>query len=363
MSELSDMLGESVQRLFGDHADAAAAAVRDGWQAALWQQSQELGLSLTLVPEDQGGVSGTWEDAYAVLHPAGFQQIPLPLAESMLAARLCSDACLALPEGLTSVSPYCEGALRASGSELLFTGALRAVPWGRHSEAVLSAVSHQGVLHLVLLPRAAARLEAGLNLAHEPRDTLHFDACRPIGLAAAKRREARQLLEYCTLLRLPQIVGALESALARSIQYATERKQFGRAIGQFQAVQQQLALFGSDVAAVACAVKAACRAAGAGDASFQIGAAKLRANQAIGLATASAHQVHAAIGFTWDHPLHHATQRLWSWRSEWGNDRFWSERLGAAVAARGADNFWSDLTARDDANADERTGAGTGAGV
>ena len=351
------MLGESVQRLFGDHADAAAAAVRDGWQAALWQQAQELGLSLTLVPEDQGGASGTWEDAYAVLQPAGYHQIPLPLAESMLAARLCSDAGFDAPAGVASVTPYCAGALRAGGSELLFTGALRAVPWGRHSEAVLSVVAHEGALQLVLLPRAAARVEAGLNLAGEPRDTLHFDACRPLGLAPAQSREARQLLEYCALARLPQIVGALESALARSIQYATERKQFGRAIGQFQAVQQQLALFGSDVAAVACAVKAACRAA-AGDASFQIAAAKLRANQAIGLATASAHQVHAAIGFTWDHPLHHATQRLWSWRSEWGNDRFWSERLGAAVAARGAENFWSDLTARDDASA----GAGTSVG-
>lgn len=357
MSELSDLLGESVQRLFGDHADAAAAAVRDGWQAALWQQTQELGLSLTLVPEDQGGVSGTWEDAYAVLQPAGFHQIPLPLAESMLAARLCSDSGLTLPEGLTTVSPYCEGALRAGGSDLLFSGVLRAVPWGRHSDAVLCVVDYQGGLQLVLLPRAAARIDEGLNLAHEPRDTLHFDACRPLSHAPAKTREAQQLLEYCALLRLPQIVGALESALARSIQYATERKQFGRAIGQFQAVQQQLALFGADVAAVACAVRAACRAAGAGDASFQIGAAKLRANQAIGLATASAHQVHAAIGFTWDHPLHHATQRLWSWRSEWGNDRFWSERLGAVVAVRGAENFWSDLTARDDAS----SGVGTGA--
>ena len=342
------MLGESVQRLFRDHGDAAAAAVREGWPSSLWQQTQELGLSLTLVPEAQGGVSGTWEDAYAVLQPAGYYQIPLPLAEGMLVAKLCSDAELPLPEGITSITPYCKGILNTGGADALFTGALRVVPWGRHSDVVLSAVAHEGSLKLVLLPRAAARVEENLNMAREPRDTLHFDACRPLGVVPAKSREAHQLLEYCALARLPQIVGALESALARSVHYATERKQFGRAIGQFQAVQQQLALFGSDVAAVACAVKAACRAAGAGDAAFQIGAAKLRANQAIGLATASAHQVHAAIGFTWDHPLHHATQRLWSWRSEWGNDRFWSERLGAVVAARGADNFWSDLTARDD---------------
>ena len=85
-------------------------------------------------------------------------------------------------------------------------------------------------------------------------------------------------------------------------------------------------------------------AATAGDASLQIAAAKLRANQAIGVATATAHQVHGAIGFTWEFPLRHATQRLWSWRSEYGNDRFWSEQLGRTVIARGADTFWTDLT-------------------
>ena len=187
-----------------------------------------------------------------------------------------------------------------------------------------------------------------MNLAGEPRDTLLFENADAMA-APCDSNEARHLLEYCALGRLPQVVGCLESALTRSIQYATERKQFGKAIGQFQAVQQLLALFGADTAAAACAAKAACRAAASGPALFEIGAAKLRTNQAIGLATAGAHQVHAAIGFTWDHPLHHATQRLWSWRSEHGNDRFWSERLGAEVAARGADRFWSDLTARDDA--------------
>ena len=78
----------------------------------------------------------------------------------------------------------------------------------------------------------------------------------------------------------------------------------------------------------------------------EIAAAKLRANQAIGSATAIAHQVHGAIGFTREYALRGATQRLWSWRSEFGNDRYWSDRLGRAVIERGADAFWDDLTGR-----------------
>jgi acyl-CoA dehydrogenase len=347
MTDLGDLLGDSVSRLFADHADSAALAHRYGWQGALWQRIQELGLNLTLVPEDKGGVAGTWEDAFAVLHAAGFHQIPLPISENMLAARLCSDAGLPAPSGPATVAAYSQGSLSEPASGLRYSGRLNSVPWGRDCETIVTVALLHGKHFVIALPRESSTLEPAVNLAGEPRDTLLFEEVAAAAAPSAAP-EAQHLLEYCALARLPQIVGCLESALKRTIQYATERKQFGKAIGQFQAVQQLLAVFGADAAAVACAAKAACRAAACGPALFQIGSAKLRANQAIGLASASAHQVHAAIGFTWDHPLHHATQRLWSWRSEFGNDRFWSERLGAEVAARGADLFWSDLTARDD---------------
>src|SRR5690606_28113023 len=121
------------------------------------------------------------------------------------------------------------------------------------------------------------------------------------------------------LLRTAQISGALQSILHRTVAYANERKQFGKALGQFQSIQQQLAVFGAEVAAVSCAVRSAARATEAGDARFQIAAAKLRANQAIGVAASTAHQVHGAIEFTQEYSLRHATQRLWSWRSEYGN--------------------------------------------
>jgi acyl-CoA dehydrogenase len=104
---------------------------------------------------------------------------------------------------------------------------------------------------------------------------------------------------------------------------------------------------------VACAAQAAFRSAARGEAHFEIAAAKLRANLAVETATAVAHQVHGAIGFTREHDLRHFTQRLLSWRSELGNDRHWSEALGQAVISRGVDTFWADLTARGDAAAME----------
>ncbi|MEX0341960.1 MAG: acyl-CoA dehydrogenase family protein [Erythrobacter sp.] len=145
-----------------------------------------------------------------------------------------------------------------------------------------------------------------------------------------------------------QIAGALDAALALSVAYVNDRRQFGRPLGKFQAVQQNLASFACEAAAANCAAMGAAQALDRGDAEFEIAAAKLRANRAVEVGTAIAHQVHGAIGFTQEYGLHHLTRRLWQWRSEYGSDAYWSGRLGSTVIERGADTFWPDLASRTD---------------
>ena len=72
--------------------------------------------------------------------------------------------------------------------------------------------------------------------------------------------------------------------------------------------------------------------------------AKARAGEAAGRAAEIAHQVHGAMGFTHEHALHQSTRRLWSWRDEFGNESFWQQRLGRAVAAAGAAALWPRIT-------------------
>lgn len=143
--------------------------------------------------------------------------------------------------------------------------------------------------------------------------------------------------------------GALERCLEMSIDHANTRVQFGKPLGKQQAVQQNLALLAEETAAVAVAAQAAARARDFGDAVFEIGCAKLRANQAAGRGAAIAHQVHGAIGFTQEYPLHHYTRALTHWRSAAGNDAYWAERVGGFVAAQGGLGLWTELTRRTDA--------------
>src|SRR5439155_67183 len=107
-----------------------------------------------------------------------------------------------------------------------------------------------------------------------------------------------------------------------------------------------VALIAGRAAAAGIAAEAAFRAAERGDARFEIAVAKVRVGEAAGVGAGIAHQTHGAIGFTYEHSLHFATRRLWSWRAEFGSESAWARELGHAVAARGADALWSDLTAR-----------------
>jgi acyl-CoA dehydrogenase len=142
------------------------------------------------------------------------------------------------------------------------------------------------------------------------------------------------------------MAGGLEYLLAQTVRYVSERKQFDRPIGSFQVIQHQLALLAGHTAAAGIAAAHAFRAADRGDAAFEIAVAKTRTGEAAGLGAGIAHQCHGAIGFTYEHLLHFATRRLWSWRAEFGAESHWAAELGRGVARRGADALWADLTAR-----------------
>ncbi len=150
------------------------------------------------------------------------------------------------------------------------------------------------------------------------------------------------------------MAGAMGRALALSIDHANSRQQFGRPLGKFQAVQQSLAVMACEVAAVdaaAAALAARLDLVGfdAAAADFEIAAAKLRANRAVGPVTGIAHQVHGAIGFTQEYELHRVTIALMRWRGMHGNDAYWAGVLGRQVAGLGGRGLWEAMTARGDA--------------
>jgi len=348
MNELRGILTSTVTRLLGTEVtkESLQEAEAGTWPAALWDALEGNGLTRPLVPEAQGGAGGTWEDAHVLLHAAGRFAAPVPLAETILASALLSSAHLEVPDGPLTVAPVRPGetlALAAAGGWRL-SGTVTRVPWGDAAARVAVVAPVDGRVHLALVDPALAARTPDRNLALEPRDTLAFDRT-PVD-AAVPLTDGDAAWRLGALVRAVQMAGALDALLEQSVRYANERVQFGRPIGKFQAVQQQLAVLAEHVAAADLAAQVACRAAGRGDATFEIAAAKVRAGDAARVGTGIAHQVHGAIGFTYEHALHFSTRRLWAWRAEFGGETHWAEALGRAALARGAAALWPDVTAR-----------------
>ncbi|MEP7348621.1 MAG: acyl-CoA dehydrogenase family protein [Sphingorhabdus sp.] len=246
MSENREMLIDTAEAVFSESGHQGFAPVA------------EAGFASLLISEQQGGFGGDWGDLFAVLRVAGGKAMCLPVGETIIAAKLLSDAGKPVPDGPLELED------------------------------------------------------------------------KPLG----------------AFVRVAQAAGAMDAVLAMSVEHANTRVQFGKPLAKFQAVQQSLATLAVEAAAVNVAGAAAAAALDRGDALFEIAAAKLRANIAIGIGTAIAHQVHGAIGFTQEYPLHLLTSSLMRWRSEYGNDAYWAGILGGQACARGGAGLWVEMTHR-----------------
>ena len=344
----TEELTATARAVFADHP----AQVADGLPEALWSTLTELGLVQLSLPEQAGGSGGALADSAALLLAAGEAAAPVPLAETELAGWLLHAAGLTVPPGVLAVAsaPSELTVSNRSDGGLALRGRLLRVGWARHAVrvAVLAAGPDGDDVVLSVDPNAAGiELVAGTNLAGEPRDELRLDAA-VADWAAAPDGARLQLARRAALARALLLAGALQRALGQSVRYAGERVQFGRPIGKFQAVQQQLALAAAEVAAGRAAAQAAARIAAAGfeseDAGFAVAVAKARTSEAAGAVARIAHQVHGAIGFTLEHDLRLSTTRLWAWREEDGSDAYWNMVIGQRALAAGADGLWPLLT-------------------
>jgi acyl-CoA dehydrogenase len=258
---------------------------------------------------------------------------PEPAAESALLGEwLLARAGLDRTTGATTVAPgHGHDTLVLSGEHL--SGTAHRVPWA--SDATEIALMLDG--RTVVVAGTAATIDARVNLAGDPRETVVFEHA---DARSGPGAEAHELLARGALTRIALMAGALDRVYEIAIRHAGERRQFGRAIGSFQAVQQHLVTIAQQTALAGVAADASARRPG----GFEIAAGKLLANRAALSAGRAAHQVLGARGTTRDHPLGQLTRRLWVWRSEYGDERHWSTRLGAAGARAGADGLYPSIT-------------------
>ena len=328
MDDTITLVLDTAERIFADnlHKQDLDAAEGGEFPKRLWGSLEENGFTV-LGTVDSGTDPGV---AFAVLKLGGRHGLPVPLAETLIGNVLLSESEVAPATGVTTFA---------------LAGELLDVPWARAATQLICVENGtDGRARLRLFPADQLTIVPGSNMAGEARDQVRLSGEAQLDIVHPSR-SAQEVTLLMALGRAALMAGALEGVLALSVQYAMERKQFGRPIAKFQAVQHQLAVMAGEVAAASRATDSAIQRLGTDAFAAGVAVAKSRAGDASGIVAEIAHQVHGAMGFTYEHQLHHLTRRLWAWRDEYGTEPSWQQRLGREVVAAGADGVWDFITA------------------
>ena len=341
LSETSQILSDTVEKIFSDNVTKQCIinSEKGEWPKELWNEIIENGLNLVLVPEALGGVGGSWFDAGILFKAIGKYQAPIPLAENIVAGHLLGLGGIPLPDD--SIVTILDGEFSIKDNKL--SGISKRTPFGSSATHGVALINDKSSSKVILLSIPKDSISDDKNLALESRSNIDFMDVEILS-SSEILFSSDYILKIGALMRSCQIAGGLEFLLDQSVKYANDRIQFGRPIAKFQAIQQELAVLATHVAASGVAADYASSSMDDGCEDLAIASAKSRVDDAVSIGASIAHQVHGAIGFTYEHGLHFATRRLWSWRAEYGSGSYWAKSIGQKAIASGSKNFWPSIT-------------------
>lgn len=249
---------------------------------ALWRELAELGVLALVTPEGDAGAV----ELVAALEPLGRAVFPGPLAATYFATQL-------LPEA--------ERRAVARGEVVVSVGTPPLMPWAPVAGVFVALGDGRARL---ARPRGA--VESVSTLGGEPWGRVELEAG-----AELQPLERAHLIHDIALAAYAAAAGS--RLVDDTAEHARTRKQFGRPIGEFQAVAHPLADRHMELAAAATLARAAAFHFDAGNTQAALGhaaAARLSACRAGVEAAHTCHQLFGAQGITLEGPVFHVSRRL-----------------------------------------------------
>jgi alkylation response protein AidB-like acyl-CoA dehydrogenase len=304
------------------------AVDRDGWR-----ELGEAGVFNLCLAEGEGGLGLGLADAALVFEELGRALVPGPLVASHLAAGLIPGAA----DGSVVVG-LVEQVQSVTGLEAAESTSDPVIPLVVEYLAdldVLLVVSDDGVGSVEPASLKAARMDRAMDPLTPLWTLPSLPAGTPVGgpdLSARWRRDG-------AVLTAALQIGSAAWTTELAVEYAKQRKQFGRPIGGFQAIKHLCA----DMVVRTEVARAAVQAAAVtidqpdvGDAEAAAAGAKLLADEAALANGRSCIQVHGGMGFTWEVPAHLAYKRARVLATQFGTGDEWAEALADAMAEAAA---------------------------
>jgi alkylation response protein AidB-like acyl-CoA dehydrogenase len=340
LTEEQSMLRDSARGLISDKAPVAhLRKLRDdrdavGFSRELWTTFAEMGFAGLLIPEEHGGSALGAVEAGVIMEEIGRTLMPSPfLATSVLAAAALTRggsaaqksehlpkiatgsrlAALAIDEGAKHRPLNTAVQAQRAGNGFRLSGAKALVVAGHLAHLLIVAArsagspgEREGLTLFLVDPKAKGVavertvLVDAHNAARISFDNVEVDADHVLGEIEGGYALLAGVLDLGRGAVASEMVGLSEEVFGRTVDYLKERKQFGKAIGEFQALQHRAAQLYIEIEITRAAVLKALQAidAKAPNAASAVAVAKARAGTTATRAVQEGVQMHGGMGMT-----------------------------------------------------------------
>jgi alkylation response protein AidB-like acyl-CoA dehydrogenase len=352
LSESQEFLKDSARKFFAGECPSAEMRrlieTDAGYDAALWSKLTDQGYTGIIFPEAYGGVGLGKVELMLLMEEAGRALLPGPFFSTVVLAGSVLDVVASPAHKQKYLAPICRGEARSTVAILeanaswnprdvqltASNGKLTGEKYFVSDAAIadfIIVVAHNGVFvvsakapGLQISPMSAMDLTRKLYVVE-----FNNTPAKEIGATTNLKRA----FDVATAALAAELVGGMQRTLDITVEYAKTRKQFGKPIGTFQAVQHQCADMYLETESSRSAVYYAGWALeeNSPDASIAVSIAKMYASDAARTVGNRGIQIHGGMGFTWENDVHLYYRRAKGSETAFGDATFHRERIAAKV--------------------------------
>jgi alkylation response protein AidB-like acyl-CoA dehydrogenase len=352
LSESQQILKDTARKFFAGECPIATVRklmeTETAYDAALWAKLAEQGFTGVIVPEEYGGMGLGKVELILLLEEAGYALLPGPFFSTVALAVPVIDALGTSSQKKKYLAPIPAGQARSTLALVEENGSwdpaqMRLSAAGDRLTGTKLFVTDAAAASFIVV---AARNGVFMVETNAPGLRLQpmkgMDLTRRIYSVEFKNTPAEKLdgvgdlsraLDIATAALAAEMTGGMQRVLETTVAYAKTRKQFGKPIGIFQAVQHLCADMYLETESSRSAAYYASWALeeNAPDAARAVSIAKMYASDAGRTVGNRGIQVHGGMGFTWENDLHLYYRRAKASETMLGDATFHRERIAKLV--------------------------------
>ncbi len=352
LSESQQILKDTARKFFaGECAMADTRKLMEtetAYEPGLWRKLADQGFTGIIIPEEFGGMGLGMVELILLMEEAGYALLPGPLFSTVMAGavlngcgspaqkqkflpRIASGDARATVAFLESGTSWEMADLRISGPSGKLNGAKLFVTDAQVADVIV--VSANDCAYVVEAKASGLEVEPmkGLDLGRKIY-SVKFSST-PAEQLAGDKTSIERSLRVATAALTAEMTGGMQRVMELAVAYAKTRKQFGKPIGSFQAVQHMCAEMYLETESTRSAAYYSAWALeeNALDAATAVSIAKMYASDAARNVGNRGIQVHGGMGFTWENDVHLYYRRAKASETMLGDATFHRERIARLV--------------------------------